>query len=73
MAIAILKLCTVEWSDLAVHALYDGDEVDCSSGAQIEGAYDAFAHLETLPRRAVPPDPGRHQHRRVVRPRDPRK
>src|SRR3990167_8163981 len=48
-AIAILKLCAVEWNDLAVHALYDGDEVEPFEVVlQIEGAYDAFAHLETL-------------------------
>ncbi|MEK6687181.1 MAG: quinolinate phosphoribosyl transferase [Gemmatimonadota bacterium] len=48
-AIAILKLCAVDWNDLAVHALYDGDEVEPFEVVlQIEGAYDAFAHLETL-------------------------
>jgi nicotinate phosphoribosyltransferase len=26
-AIAILKLCAVEWPELQVHALHDGDEV----------------------------------------------
>src|SRR3990172_7676710 len=26
-AIAILKLCAIEWSELAVQALYDGDEI----------------------------------------------
>ena len=26
-AIAILKLCAIEWKDLTVHALYDGDEI----------------------------------------------
>jgi nicotinate phosphoribosyltransferase len=48
-AIAILKLCAVEWSDLEVHALYDGDEVEpWETVLLIEGPYDAFAHLETL-------------------------
>jgi nicotinate phosphoribosyltransferase len=48
-AIAILKLCAVEWSELEVHALYDGDEVEpWESVLLIEGPYDAFAHLETL-------------------------
>ncbi len=48
-AIAILKLCAVEWGDLTVHALYDGDEVEpWETVLLIEGPYDAFAHLETL-------------------------
>jgi nicotinate phosphoribosyltransferase len=48
-AIAILKLCAVEWRDLKVHALYDGDEVEpWETVMLIEGPYDAFAHLETL-------------------------
>jgi nicotinate phosphoribosyltransferase len=48
-AIAILKLCAIEWRDLTVHALYDGDEVHAwETVLFIEGPYDAFAHLETL-------------------------
>jgi len=48
-AVAILKLCAVEWQDLVVHALYDGDEVEpWETVLLIEGPYDAFAHLETL-------------------------
>jgi nicotinate phosphoribosyltransferase len=48
-AIAILKLCAVEWSDLDVLALHDGDEVEAwETVLLIEGPYDAFAHLETL-------------------------
>ncbi len=48
-AIAILKLCAMEWKDLAVHALNDGDEVEpWETVMLIEGPYDAFAHLETL-------------------------
>ena len=48
-AIAILKLCSVEWRDIEVRALYDGDEVDpWETVMLIEGPYDAFAHLETL-------------------------
>jgi nicotinate phosphoribosyltransferase len=47
--IAILRLCSVEWSDLTVHALHDGYEVDpWETVMLIEGPYDAFAHLETL-------------------------
>jgi nicotinate phosphoribosyltransferase len=48
-AIAILKLCAVEWSELKVWALYDGDQVEpWETVLLIEGPYDAFAHLETL-------------------------
>ena len=48
-AIAILKLCGVEWDDLMVHALYDGDEIHpWETVLTIEGPYSAFAHLETL-------------------------
>ncbi len=48
-AIAILKLCAIEWPELEIHALYDGDEVEpWETVMLIEGPYDAFAHLETL-------------------------
>ncbi len=48
-AIAILKLCAVEWPDLVVHALYDGDAIaPWETVLTIEGPYDVFAHLETL-------------------------
>jgi nicotinate phosphoribosyltransferase len=48
-AIAILKLCSIEWPELEVQALYDGDEVEpWETVMLIEGPYDAFAHLETL-------------------------
>jgi len=48
-AIALLKLCAVEWDDLVVHALYDGDPIEpWETVLTIEGPYDAFAHLETL-------------------------
>jgi nicotinate phosphoribosyltransferase len=48
-AIAILRLCSFEWSDLNVQALYDGDEIEpWETVLLIEGPYDAFAHLETL-------------------------
>lgn len=46
---AILKLCAVEWNEITVHALHDGDEVEpWETVMLIEGPYDAFAHLETL-------------------------
>ena len=48
-AIAILKLCSIEWNDLEVRALYDGDAIEpWETVLLIEGPYDAFAHLETL-------------------------
>lgn len=48
-AIAILKLCAVEWDQLEVRALFDGDLVaPWETVLLIEGPYDAFAHLETL-------------------------
>jgi nicotinate phosphoribosyltransferase len=48
-AIAILKLCAIEWPELEVHALHEGDEVESwETVLLIEGPYDAFAHLETL-------------------------
>jgi len=48
-AIAILRLCSIEWAELEVLALYDGDEIrPWETVLQIEGPYDAFAHLETL-------------------------
>ncbi|HKE89311.1 MAG TPA: hypothetical protein VKB45_03165, partial [Gemmatimonadales bacterium] len=37
------------WSELAVHALYDGDQIaPWETVLLIEGPYDAFANLETL-------------------------
>ena len=48
-AIAILKLCAIEWPELEVHALHDGDEIEpWETVMLIDGPYDAFAHLETL-------------------------
>lgn len=48
-AVAVLKLCVDDWSALTVHALYEGDRVEAwDTVMTIEGAYDAFAHLETI-------------------------
>ena len=48
-AVAILKLGAEDWSALAVHALYEGDRLDgWDTVLTIEGAYDAFVHLEPL-------------------------
>ena len=43
-AIAILKLCSDDWDELTVHALYDGDRVEpYESVMTIEGDYTSFA------------------------------
>jgi len=48
-AIAILRLCSDDWEELTVHALYDGDELSPYETAMtIEGDYTLFAHLETV-------------------------
>ena len=48
-AIAILKLCSHDWDELTVHALYDGDEISpWETVMTIEGDYTLFAHLETV-------------------------
>jgi nicotinate phosphoribosyltransferase len=48
-AIAVLKLCSDDWSGLDVHALYEGDEIDPNETVMtIEGDYRLFAHLETV-------------------------
>jgi nicotinate phosphoribosyltransferase len=47
-AIAILKLCSHDWNELTVHALYDGDRIEPYETVMlIEGDYSLFAHLET--------------------------
>ena len=47
-AIAILKLCSHDWKELTVHALYDGDSIaPWETVMTIEGDYTLFAHLET--------------------------
>jgi nicotinate phosphoribosyltransferase len=48
-AIAILKLCSDDWSALSVHALYDGEPIEpWETVMTIDGPYEMFAHLETL-------------------------
>ena len=48
-AIAILKLCSDDWSGMTVRALHDGDAiVPWEVVLEIEGSYADFAHLETL-------------------------
>jgi nicotinate phosphoribosyltransferase len=48
-ALAILKLCSDDWSALEVHALYEGDAIESYETVMtIEGDYRLFAHLETV-------------------------
>jgi nicotinate phosphoribosyltransferase len=48
-AVAILKLCSHGWDELAVHALHDGDWIEpWETVLTIEGDYTLFAHLETV-------------------------
>jgi nicotinate phosphoribosyltransferase len=48
-ALAILKLCSHDWEDLTVHALYDGERIEpWETVLTIEGDYTQFAHLETV-------------------------
>src|SRR6266851_5479260 len=48
-AIAIVKLCSDDFSQLRVHALYDGDEAaPWETTMTIEGDYSLFARLETV-------------------------
>ncbi len=48
-AIAVLKLCADRPEELAIRALYDGDEVTSGETVMtIEGDYSTFAHLETV-------------------------
>jgi nicotinate phosphoribosyltransferase len=48
-ALAILRLCSADWSALNVNAMYEGDELEAwDTVMTIEGPYECFAHLETL-------------------------
>lgn len=48
-AIATLKVAVEDWSQLIVHALYDGDRIDADETVMIvEGRYEQFAHLAQL-------------------------
>lgn len=48
-AVAVLKLCSDGWNELAVHALFEGDRVEpWDTVMTIEGRYDLFAHLESV-------------------------
>jgi nicotinate phosphoribosyltransferase len=48
-AVAVLKLCSDDWSSLEVNALHEGDEIaPMETVMTIEGDYSQFAHLETV-------------------------
>jgi nicotinate phosphoribosyltransferase len=48
-AIAVLKLCSDDWSGLDVQALHEGDGIEpWEPVLQIDGDYALFAHLETV-------------------------
>jgi nicotinate phosphoribosyltransferase len=48
-AIAVVRLCSDDWSALEVHALHEGDEIEpWEPVLQIDGDYALFAHLETV-------------------------
>lgn len=47
-AVALLKLCSDDFTALEVHALYEGDRVEAwDTVMTVEGDYALFAHLET--------------------------
>jgi nicotinate phosphoribosyltransferase len=48
-AIAVLKLCSDDWSGLEVRVLHEADEIEpWEPVLQIDGDYSLFAHLETV-------------------------
>src|SRR5450759_735488 len=48
-AIAVLELCSENWADLSVKALFDGDEIEpWETVLAVEGDYAGIAHLETV-------------------------
>src|SRR3954469_8586089 len=48
-SIAVLKLCSDDWSALTVQALLEGDFYDdWETVMTIEGPYGSFIHLETI-------------------------
>jgi nicotinate phosphoribosyltransferase len=48
-AVAVLRLCSDDWSAMEVQALHEGDEVaPMETVMTIEGDYSVFAHLETV-------------------------
>jgi nicotinate phosphoribosyltransferase len=48
-AVAVLKVGIEDWSQLTVHALYDGDRIEADETVMtVDGRYDQFAHLAPL-------------------------
>jgi nicotinate phosphoribosyltransferase len=48
-SIAVLKVGVEDWSQLTVHALYDGDRIDADETVMtVDGRFDQFAHLAPL-------------------------
>ena len=48
-AVALLRLCSLDFAALEVHALFEGDRVEpWDTVLQVHGDYALFAHLETL-------------------------
>src|SRR6266508_1220180 len=46
-AIAVFKVGVEDWSQLTVHALYDGDRIDADETVMtVDGRFEQFAHLE---------------------------
>jgi nicotinate phosphoribosyltransferase len=65
-AIAVLKLCSDDWSGLEVQALHEADEIEpWEPVLQIDGDYSLFAHLEMVNAANGKPIlffPARHDH-----------
>ena len=68
-AIAILKLCSDDWTALTVNALYEGDRYEgWDTVLTVEGPYEALRPpRDALPRRARPADEDLHQRQAGVR------
>jgi nicotinate phosphoribosyltransferase len=48
-SIAVLKVGVEDWSQLTVHALYDGDRIEADETVMtVDGRFDQFAHLAPL-------------------------
>ena len=45
-AIAVLRMGVEDWTQLTVHALYDGDRIDADETVMtVDGRFDQFGHL----------------------------
>ena len=48
-ALAVFKVSVDDWSQLTVHALYDGDRIEADETVMtVDGRFDQFAHLAPL-------------------------